>query len=58
MARQQRLLNRRQDLIGVAVEARLVLGRTGVGNRLIVSVEQVIKADPPGSISASNRAAI
>ena len=48
MARQQRLLNRRQDLIGVAVEARLVLGRTGVGDCLIVSVEQVIETDTSG----------
>lgn len=46
MARQQRFLNRRQYLIGVAVETGLVFGRAGVGDRLVTAIKQVIEADP------------
>ena len=47
MTRQQRLLNRRQYLIGVAVETGLKLRRLRPGNRLILTVEQILKTDPP-----------
>ena len=46
MLAEQGFLNGRQYLIGIAVKARLVLGREAAGNRLIVTVEQVAGADP------------
>ncbi len=48
MLLQQRLLNRRQDLVGIVVKACLILHRIGVGLRPVIAVEQVIETDPPG----------
>lgn len=48
MTLEQRLLQRRQYLIGVLVEACAVLLRLGAGNRLVMTVEQIIEADAPG----------
>src|SRR3989344_3644793 len=47
VAWQQWLLDSRQDLIGVTIKARSVFGRVGIGNRLVMAVEQVFEADVP-----------
>ncbi|MCY1279502.1 hypothetical protein D9M70_282600 [compost metagenome] len=47
MALQQRFLDRRQHLVGVAVEARAVLGRGGAGDGLVAAVEQLIEGHAP-----------
>ena len=45
MATQQRLLQGRQGLVGVVVEATAVLLRPGVGDGLVIAVEQVFQAN-------------
>lgn len=49
VALQQLLLDARQDLVGVAVEAGPVLGRLGIGQRLVAAVEQVVEVDAPAA---------